>query len=201
VWPRRILLVDFLCLAVTVTLYRELSGRRLAAALIAVLLLGNGWQLADTWRWSREPLGRHGTGADFPLPYTQTTLDYVVPFALVDWAHDMAADVARGRRLILVYNFGSYDENATNPTAVLERLYLTFGHPKFFQSVFVFGSEIRWNDFPIRPMSELPGFVQGLSDPGSYDGYYRPPHPFGSPTFAQESSAIFAALGTSWDVV
>jgi hypothetical protein len=206
VWPRRILLVDFLCLAVTVALYRELSGRRLAAALIAVLLLGNGWQLADTWRWSREPLDRHGTGVDYPLPYTQTTVDYTVPFALVDWAHDMAADVARGRRLILVYNFSSFDESTTNPTAVLERLYLTLGHPKFSQSVFVFGSvAVRWNDFPIRPMSELPGFVQGLSDPGSYDGYYRSPyrspHPSDAPTFAQEASAIFAALETSWDVV
>jgi hypothetical protein len=50
-------------------------------------------------------------------------------------------------------------------------------------------------------MSELPGFVQGLSDPGSYDGYYRSPNRFDKPAFAQDASAIFEALGTSWDVV
>ena len=201
-WPRRVLLLDFVCLAAVVALYREHRGRRLVRAmLLGALVAGNAWQLRDTWRWSREPLDRHATGADFPLPYTHTTLDYSVPFELVDWARDMRADVERGKRVILVHNFSSYDENATNPAAVLERLYLTLGHDRFERSVFVFGAQTaRWNDFPIRPLRELKQFADKITEPTDFVGYYRT-HPWDYPVFGMDAAATFKAISQRWDVV
>jgi len=202
VWPRRVLLLDFVCLAAVVALYHEHRGRWLMrAVLISALVAGNVWQLRDTWRWARQPLDRHATGSDFPLPYTQTTLDYGVPFELVDWARDMRADVERGKRVILVYNFSSYDENATNPAGVLERLYLTLGHDRFQRSVFVFGTQMaRWNDFPIRPLREVERFAREIRDPAEFVGYYRT-HPWDWPEFGIDATATFKALGERWDVV
>jgi hypothetical protein len=195
-------MVDFLCLSATVVLYRELRGRGLAAKLlVAALLVGNAWQLIDTWRWSRQPLDKEAKGWDFALPFTQSTLDHRVPFAIVDWAREVRAEVARGKKVILVYNLSSFEENATDPAGIPERLYLSLGHQRFMQSVFLFGSQSgRWNEFPVRDMRDLEAFVRSIAEPAEFVGYLRT-HPFDELRFQQEATTILERLARRWTLV
>jgi len=164
VWPRRTLLLSFLLLAATATAYRE--RRTWRPVFIAILTAGMLWQVADTLRSSLRPLDAHAMDRDyFPLPYVHNTIDYTVPFALVDWSALIQADVDTGRRVVLLYNLLAYDENPTNPAGLLERLYLRLGHARFIDSVIVFGDDVvRWNRMPLRPMATLEAFVGGMDD-------------------------------------
>ena len=140
VWPRRTLLLSFLLLAATAAAYRERRAWR--PVFVAILTAGMLWQVADTIRWSRQPLGANAIDRDyFSLPYVHNTLDYTVPFALVDWSALILADVNAGRRVVLLYNLLAYDENPGNPAGLLERLYLGLGHARFMDSVIVFGDD------------------------------------------------------------
>ena len=170
IWPRRTLLFSFLCVATVVAAWRERP--RAARWVIALLLVGNLWQLADTVRWSRAPFQPRWEGQAFTLPYVHSTLDYWVPFAPVDWSAEMRARVEAGRKLFLIYNLSAFDENPTNPAAVLERLYLSLGHQRFIDSVLVFGTQsVRWDALPIRPMETVDATVDGIEDPAAYDVY------------------------------
>jgi hypothetical protein len=201
VWPRRFLMVSFLCLVTTVALYREAKSRPLAAGvLLGALLVGNAWQILDTLRWVRQPLDREGKGWDFPLPFTHNSLDSTVYFASVDWAREMRAEVERGKKVLLVYNLSSYEENATDPIAILERLYLQLGPERFSSSVFVHGSQtVRWNEFPIRPLRDLEPFVERL-DPGEFVGYHRQ-HPRDEAKFLSEAQTILDTIERYWRIV
>jgi hypothetical protein len=190
VWPRRTLVLLFLCLSLTAAYFKETPRRWV---LVGVLLIGNVWQLALTVSWSRQPLDRRE--ADFTLPFTATTLDYMVPFSVVDWERGILDSIEAGKRVVLVYNLSSWQENATNPAAVLERLYLSLGHERFQESVFVFGSQtVRWNTFPVRPLEDLEVFVEELTDPESFLGYHHP-HPRDKERFRNEAARIRAAIG------
>jgi hypothetical protein len=170
IWPRRTLLWSFLCVAVVVAAWRERP--RAARWIVALLLAGNLWQLADTMRFCRTSFRPGWEGQGFTLPYVHSTLDYWVPFALVDWAAEMRARVDAGRKLLVIYNLSAFEENPTNPAAVLERLYLTLGHQRFVDSVLVFGTQqVRWNALPVRPLAELDATLDGIEDPEAFDGY------------------------------
>jgi hypothetical protein len=197
VWPRRFLLVEFLCLAATAAAYHDRPGwwRRLV---LGLLLAGNVWQLVDTWRWSRQPLDQEAKGNDFPLPFAHTTLDFVVPFGAVDFAHAIVREVMDGKKVILIYNLWSYEENMTNPAGVLERIYLALGHDRFMESVLVFGSQtVRYNTFPVRPMTELEPFLQQMTEPERFVSYLRT-HPSDGSAFRQEAAVVLGALARRW---
>jgi len=135
--PRRFIMVDCYCLVAIAWMYREApaSPRRLLAGL---LVLGNVWQGLGLVRFAPMPFA---LGASFTMPYTYSR-DGVgsVTFPHVDWARDLRQEVDAGHRLLLLYNLDCYPENFTNPSGVLERLYLGLGHERFVDSVFVFGS-------------------------------------------------------------
>jgi hypothetical protein len=174
VWPRRFLLVDFYALVPVVALFAEWSAaparRKAAAVLVGVLVLGAGWQLADTAQFVRTPFDRlHGAG--FTLPFVRTSVDYQVVFQDVDWGRLMLAEARAGRKLILAYNLSSYEENATNPSAVMERLYLALGPERFFDTVYVFGEGDRWTTFTARPIASVDAFVNGIQDPRAFVGW------------------------------
>jgi len=199
VWPRRFLLTDFLCLAAVVAFVRDARGRRLlVGTVLSGLVIGAVLQLADVWRWSRLPLDHEAKGWDFPLPFTWSAIDYSVPFATVDFARQVEADVRRGRKVILVYNLDSYEENATNPVALPERLYVALGPDRYSRSVFIFGSQnVRWTTVPVRPLTELDGFARGIEEPSRFVGYERM-HPQDSPSFEREAERIVDTLGRHW---
>jgi hypothetical protein len=204
VWPQRFLVVDFYCLVAIAALYRELrsaSARHVAkVALVSLLLVGNLWQIVDTIQFSRGPLDRQDKGWDFTMPFAHTTIDYMVPFVDVDWYRELRSRADAGNRLLLVYNLSSYEENHTNPTGILERLYLHLGHARFTSSVFAFGSmPCRWNCLPIRPMEELEKAVNGISEPSSFAGYYLT-HPLDPQVYRREATMILDMIGKRFQI-
>jgi hypothetical protein len=85
--------------------------------------------------------------------------------------------------------------------AILERLYLQLGPERFSASVFVYGSQtVRWNEFPVRPISELEPFVRDLDDPALLVGYYRV-HPTDEPRYREETRAVLDTIGRHWRIV
>ena len=212
VWPRRILVLEFLCLGLVVAVIRE--RHRAARVMLGLLVAGAVWQLAHTLRWAARPLDPTGTRLAFTLPYTETTmergayLDSKVSFSLVDWSVELRSRAEQGRRLLLVYNLSSFDENNTDPAGVLERLYLHLGHARFLDTVFSFGAQrVRWNELPIRPMNELDGFLGSLTDPSIVDGYWlhhpndEQPTWESATTHRQEVATIFGKLGERFQIV
>ena len=102
------------------------------------------------------------------MPYTYSR-DGVgsVTFPHVDWARDLRQEVDAGHRLLLLYNLDCYPENFTNPSGVLERLYLGLGHERFVDSVFVFGSRAcRYCCLPIHPLADFQSFLDGVRADG-----------------------------------
>jgi hypothetical protein len=103
------------------------------------------------------------------LPYTHAELDYRVQGFVTLWMDGIMADIEAGRRVILVYNLGSYWENSTDPSGIPERLYVSLGHDRFMETVFIFGSEtLRQHIFPVRPLAEIDGVMNGITDPGEF---------------------------------
>ena len=193
VWPRRTLLLSFLLLAATAAAYRERRAWR--PVFVAILTAGMLWQVADTIRWSRQPLGANAIDRDyFSLPYVHNTLDYTVPFALVA-GQEVALPEA------LLYNLLAYDENPGNPAGLLERLYLGLGHARFMDSVIVFGDDVaRWNRMPLRPMATVDAFVHAMDEREEWVAYaiaQRQDHdaPW-TERFRAETYAIMRALET-----
>ncbi len=210
VWPRRVLLLDFVCVGAAVSAI--VSRVRLRPLVLGFLVVGNVWQLTDTLRWAAVPLDAQGTPIPFAMPYTHTptepsgNLDSRVPLLAVEWVREMRADLARGKKVILAYNLSSYDENGTDPAGVPDRLYVGIGHDAFVERVWSFGDQrIRWSELPIRPMAELDAFVDGI-DPAQFVGYWMH-HPNddnewpSSAVNRRELAALFTALLRRFDIV
>src|SRR5262249_53337006 len=177
VWPRRILVLEFLCVGAVASAVH--GGHRLRHILTVLLAVGSAVQLAQTLRWAATPFTGNGLGRTYVLPYTQTPnadgsyLDSMASPLLTDWFREMATRLAAGRRVLLFYNLSSWDENATDPAGILDRLYLHLGPGRFDQQVYVFGQDsVRWGTLPIRPLTDLPAFARGLDDLDEVDGYW-----------------------------
>jgi len=204
VWPRRVLVLDFMCVAACVAAVR--ARARSAPVVIALLAVGGAWQLGDTVVWASRPLDYLNSGSTFPLPYTQTTLDCSVPIMLTEWFKELRAAVDGDRKLLLLYNLSSFDENNRDPACVIDRLYVHLGHERFVRSVYVFGDDrIRWDQLPIRPMSEVDSTLASLT-PGEVEAYYlyhpnddRADWPI-AVKHQQEMGVLFDAVRTHFDI-
>jgi hypothetical protein len=100
--------------------------------------------------------------------------------------------------LLLVYNLSAYDENFSNPTAILERLYVHLGHARFVDSVFVFGSQsCHHSCVPIRPLAELDETLDRLEAAGRVPalvGYAVKAQSMDAPEFPKERQWIMSEL-------
>lgn len=200
VWPRRVVVVDAVCWASVLALWME-HRRSAQRALVAVLVVGCVWQMVDTVRWAAQPLLPPGLSAWTTLPFVGSTVDYRVAPELVDWERRIEADVRAGKLVILDYNLASYSENATDPAAVIDRLYLRLGHDTFTRQVAIFGSQAgRWNTLPIHPLEKLDAFVDGIADPANVAGHALAHAADASPQYGlkdmrqAERAALHAAL-------
>ena len=204
VWPRRVLMLDFICVAACVAAVR--ARRRSAPIVISLLAVGCVWQFGSTVEWASKRLDYLNMGWAFPMPYTQTTLDCAVPIMSTDWFKELRATVDDGRKVLLLYNLTSFDENNTDPAGVIERLYLHLGHERFMSTVYVFGDDrIRWNELPIRPMSDVDSTLASLT-PDEVEAYYlyhpnddRADWPI-AVKHQQEMGVLFDAVRTHFDV-
>lgn len=192
VWPRRFLMVTGYSFALIVALYEECTPRA-RRALTGALVVANLWQLAATVSWSTTPFERKEWGVA-PLPEAHSTVDYSIPFVMVDWYLELRSELATGKKLVLLYNHSSYRENPTDPAGILERLYLALGHEEFRRSVVVFGDETRWGvEIPIRRMSTLSSFIDGMGEPSEWVGY-QVTHVMDPDKYRQEVAATRLAL-------
>jgi hypothetical protein len=202
VWSRRTLLFSFMCLATAVAAWR--ARPRTAWLIVGLLLVGSVWQLADTVRWSRRPLNP-GDDSDFTLPFVTSSLDYDVQFLPVRWYLEMRDRVDSGMRVLVLYNLSAYDENATNPAGVLDRLYLHLGHQRFVDSVLVFGlQKQRLGVLPIRSVSAIGATLRkvdltrlvgyGLEHPGDAEASAQ------ASQFRDEMTAELGALTDGFQV-
>ena len=166
-WPRRLLLLDSVALLIVAVAATQRPRWR--PLVLGALAIANVWQLAETVAWVRAPRDPEGKGFSFPLPYTHTTLDYMVDLPTTAWTDEIQRDIDAGKRIILIYNMNAYTENATNPTAVPERLYLRLGHERFLDTVLMFGSsDVRQHPFPVRPMETLDPVLGAIRDPDDW---------------------------------
>jgi hypothetical protein len=191
-WPRRLLLLDSIAMLVVVVAATDRP--RLKPLLVGALAVANVWQLAETVAWVREPRDPRHTGFTFPLPYTHTNLDYMVAMSTVAWTDEILRDIDAGKQVILLYNFQSYEENATNPTGVPERLYIRLGHRRFMDSVFMFGSfNVRHHEFPLHPLDQLDAVLERIPDPRNVVVHFIL-HPGDTPDTRAEYARIRAAV-------
>jgi hypothetical protein len=203
VWPRRFVVVDFYALAAVVAFVADAvrrDRRRALRTTVAVLSAGALWQLADTVRFVHDGLEPTPGDGVFSLPFTHTTLDYQTVPQDVAWTHDMLADVRAGRRVLLAYNFSSYQENATNPSAVPERLYLALGPDRFGRDVAFFGASRSRTELLPRAPGDIDAFVDGIDDPERWVGWLavHPHDDWDNPNAARrraEIDALLASLG------
>jgi hypothetical protein len=201
VWPRRFVVVDFYALAAVVAWVDDARRRGrtgVVRAVVAVLCAGALWQLGDTALFVRKGFEPTPGGGVFSLPFTHTSIDYQTVPQDVAWTRDMLAAVRAGRRVLLAYNFSSYQENATNPSAVPERLYLALGPAAFDSDVAFFGETRSRTDLRPRVPDEIERFVDGI-DPDQWVGWYalHPSDEWDNPTAERrrnEIGRLFAAL-------
>jgi hypothetical protein len=192
IWPRRLLLLD--SLAVLVVAVAATQRPRWRPLLLGALAVANVWQLAETVAWARAPIDTSGTNPIFPLPYTHTTVDYMVDLPTSAWLDEIQHDIDAGKRIILVYNLGAYAENATNPTAIPERLYIRLGHERFMDTVLMFGSAgIRSHPFPVRPLEDLEPVLGAIRDPDAWVVHFIL-HPMDTPDARAEYARIRDAI-------
>jgi hypothetical protein len=207
--PRRWVMVDCYAIVLVALLAREAgSGGRLARAVRAVavglLIVGSVWQLVNLARFVATPFPRTPEQFAFTLPYAHSQVDYMVSPAIVDWTEELIARAGRGERLLLVYNLDAYDENITNPSGVLERLYLRLGHDAFVRSVLVFGSRAcrQTTCVPVRPLSDLPIVLDGLDGAAArLTGYAVASHPIDTPPYLAERAGILDAIQGRFGIV
>ena len=85
----------------------------------------------------------------------------------------MRAELASGRKILPIYNLLSFDENASNPAGIIDRLYLGLGHERFQESVFVFGDNKRMvRELPIRPLKTFEDLVVSIEEPSEWRVYW-----------------------------
>jgi hypothetical protein len=152
---RRFLLVDFYALLSVLSAFAEATGPRrvLRPLIVLALLAGNVWQLASLHAFYSRPFDERRRQV---LPYVQARGDYIVRPDSLQGARSVRAWVDGGGVALLLYGMSAYPENATDPSAVLERLYLQLGHERFVSSVLVFGSErCRYSCVPVRRLDTL----------------------------------------------
>jgi hypothetical protein len=195
--PRRFLVVGYCALTLVAAAFRGDARPRAHAAIVVLLVAGTVGQVGNLVAFARGPR----PAVDYPLPYTYSQADYMVPRPPIDWAARMGDEVLAGDTVLVVYGRFAYDENATNPTNVLERIYLRVGHERFVRSVLVFGSlPCGYDCLPLRPLSDIDRALADITPDGpilpssvhlyySQDLFLTYEH-----TFETESATAFAAI-------
>ena len=168
--------------------------------MLAVLLAGNVWALADFVEFARTPFEPGRSGSVWTLPFVHSQLDYMIWPDRARWVTEMAARADAGETILLVYGLGAYNENFSNPDGVLEHLYVHLGHERFVQHVIVFSSDqCHYGCVPVRPMSELGAYLDALQAGGperwaNAVGYRVLPEEWDSETFRTEREQVLSAL-------
>jgi hypothetical protein len=130
---RRLLLLLF-CSALLVVLAWDGLTRTPArrAAVVGLMAAGHLMALATVARFVARPIAAHA------LPWTASPADFVLDPGLLRDAQRLIELVRKGQAPhVLVYGYGAYPENTTDPQALPERLLLGLGYETFSRRVFL----------------------------------------------------------------
>lgn len=120
--------------------------------LVAVLLAGNVWTLADGIRFVRTPK----LGNPFSMPGVQSAETVGrVDLASVAWADRLVARARRGERIVILHGQMCPSEDHTNPAGVLERLYIALGHDTFRSRVLAVAPPGEWARYVTVPVVDV----------------------------------------------
>ncbi len=118
---------------------------------VFLLILGNFTQLLQMYFFSK----RSAETRSVVLPGTFSQADYGLYHDGINAARWIIERARQGNSVVLVYNLDSYPENTTDPAAIIERIYLSLGHKRFDDHIFVYGiKKSRYDPLPIRDFDE-----------------------------------------------
>src|SRR5439155_13673805 len=121
---RRFLLVDGFSVAAVLAAGRN-ARASVRGLLLTLLLAGNAWTLWELARFVTAPRGP--TAFTLPGVFSAESVG-LVDRPAVAWAEGLARRARAGERLVVLQSQACPTEGFTNPTGVLERLYLRLGH-------------------------------------------------------------------------
>jgi hypothetical protein len=194
--PRRFVLVDFYSIVVLLVIVKQWwpdIGKRSvkfgAYILILILIGGNIWQFIDLKKFTSIDIHEQR----YSLPYTFAPSDYIIRPQYEDAANILADIVNKGKKIILVYNYNTYQENSTDPEGLPERLYLKLGHEKFKENIFIFSKQLkRFSQVPIIPLSEIDTTLNKIKN---FNNYLVFRHPAGrGRNFKKEEPIMMKAI-------
>jgi hypothetical protein len=176
--PRRFVLVDFYSIIILLVLFKQWwpdigkrSVKLRAYILILILIGGNIWQFIDLKKFTSIDIHEQR----YSLPYTFSSADYYIRPQYEDAADAIANHVKQGKKIILVYNYNTYEENRTNPEALPERLCLKLGYEKFKKNIFIFTKQPRHiSQAPTIPLSEIDTTLNKIKDFNNYLVFRHP---------------------------
>jgi hypothetical protein len=130
----------------------------------------------------------------YSLPYTFSSADYFIRPQYEDAADAIANHVKQGKKIILVYNYNTYQESRTNPEALPERLCLKLGYEKFKENIIIFMTKRRryFASAPTIPLSEIDTTLNKIKNFNNYL-VFRHPAKIGK-EFKKEEPIIMKAI-------
>jgi hypothetical protein len=129
--PRRFQAIDVMSIALVLAAMR-VAPPVLRGSLVAVLLAGNAWTLADGAQFART--------AFMANPFSRPGVVSIEGVGTIDppsieWAKRLEARARAGERVVVLHGQMCLMESVTNPFAVLERLYVLLGPQMFHDRV------------------------------------------------------------------
>ena len=196
--PRRFVLVDFYSIVVLLVIVKQWwpdIGKRsvkLGAYILTIILFcGNILQFMNLTEFTSIDIHER----KFSLPYTFSSADYFIMPQYEDAADAIANHVNQGKKIILVYNYNTYQENRTNPEALPERLCLKLGYEKFKENIIIFMTKRRryFASAPTIPLSEIDTTLNKIKNFNNYLVFRHPAEI--NRNFKEEESVIMKAIG------
>jgi len=194
--PRRFVLVDFYSIVVLLVIVKQwwpdIQKRYVKFCiyiLTIILFCGNILQFMNLTEFTSIDIHEQ----KHSLPYTFSPADYKIRPQYEDAADILADLVNKGKKIILVYTYYTYEENRTNPEALPERLCLKLGYEKFKENIFIFTKQRRhFNQAPTIPLSEIDTTLNKIKNVNNYLVFK---HPAGRDrNFKEEESIIMKAI-------
>ncbi len=135
----------------------------LRGTVLAAALAGAGLQLHHLDRFTRTGIRERSVS----LPFTESVGDFHVDPNLMQGVASLFAELDAGRTVVLLYGYGAYPENTTDPMGIPERLYLRLGHHRFVERVRIVGViPCRYACVPAWSADELLAWLGGGTPSG-----------------------------------
>ena len=171
--PRRFIIVEFYNIIILLYLLKNwINKRYIYISFIIVLMVGNIWQFADLYNFTRTDI----TQQRHALPYIFSHNDFRVSPFFENSAIEIAKQVREGKKIILVYTHEAYSEHSANSVGLAHRLAAKLGYSSFKENVLMFERRQRpMYEPPNHPIAEAGSVLDSISDLDNFLVYeYNP---------------------------